>query len=541
MEDRIKNLIQQADYLFGQRESLVSLWQEISEQFYPERADFTATRYIGTDFAANLTTSLPIIARRDLANIFSSMLRHQQWFFMGTSRDDRIDQPGKQWLEWATKLMRNAMEDPVACFKKATTECDNDYAAFGQGVISLDIVRSQNALLYRNWHLRDVVWLENAYGKIDTFFRKQKIRLRNLNKLFPGKLARQLTEKVAKEPNLEVNILHCVVPSEEYDAKLLQPYASVWIDRDNNHVLQESGKWTTVYKAPRWQTISGSQYAYSPAVVAALPEARLIQAISLTLLEAGEMAVRPPMTTPADKIRSDLQIYAGGVTTYDAEYDERTGEILKPIQVDKSGLSFGLGMHERAAANIREAFMLNKLQMAPTDPNMTAYQVAQLVQANILNMMPLFGPTEIEYNGGLCELTFEELSHNGAFGPPDSIPESIRGADVKFRFESPLHKAIEREKGQRFLEAKQMLAEAAALDPRSVAMVNTRTALREALEGVGTPAKWLRSEDEMKAIDMAAEEQAKAQALLQTMGQGAAVAKDVGSAGESFARMQQGV
>jgi hypothetical protein len=48
--------------------------------------------------------------------------------------------------------------------------------------------------------------------------------------------------------------------------------------------------WTGFYRIPRWQTVSGSQYSYSPATVAALPDARLIQAMTFTLLEAGEKA-----------------------------------------------------------------------------------------------------------------------------------------------------------------------------------------------------------------------------------------------------------
>jgi hypothetical protein len=57
----------------------------------------------------------------------------------------------------------------------------------------------------------------------------------------------------------------------------------------------EPASWSLIYVIPRWQTVSGSQYAYSPATVAALPDARLIQAMTLTFFEAGEKATNPPM------------------------------------------------------------------------------------------------------------------------------------------------------------------------------------------------------------------------------------------------------
>lgn len=53
-----KALRELAGNLFDKRGPLMSLWQEIAEQFYPERADFTTTRSVGEDYAAHLSSSL---------------------------------------------------------------------------------------------------------------------------------------------------------------------------------------------------------------------------------------------------------------------------------------------------------------------------------------------------------------------------------------------------------------------------------------------------------------------------------------------------
>ena len=78
----IKQLREVADNLFQKKGPLNSLHQEISENFYPERADFTLTRSLGTDFVSNLMTSYPVRCRRDLGNQFSTMLRPtaRPWF-----------------------------------------------------------------------------------------------------------------------------------------------------------------------------------------------------------------------------------------------------------------------------------------------------------------------------------------------------------------------------------------------------------------------------------------------------------------------------
>jgi hypothetical protein len=45
------------------------------------------------------------------------------------------------------------------------------------------------------------------------------------------------------------------------------------------------------------------------------------------------------------------------------------------------------------------------------------------------------------------------------------MPSKTDDVGVKFRFRSPLHDVIEQQKGQKFLEMKQILAEAVAMDP----------------------------------------------------------------------------
>ncbi len=282
-------------------------------------------------------------------------------------------------------------------------------------------------------------------------------------------------------------------------------------------------------------TLSGSQYAYSPASLIALPDARLLQAMTLSLLDAGERAANPPMVGVSEAIRGDLNIYPGGFTAVDSEYDERLGEVLRPLTQDKYGLSFGLDMTERTSQMLREAFYLNTLSMPPAGGGeMTAYEVGQRVQEYIRNALPLFEPMENDYNATLCDITFDTLMHAGAFGPPDNVPESIRGQETTFAFESPLAQMIERQKGQKFLEAKAMIAEATAVDPSAVQIMDFKTTLRDVLNGIGAPAKWLRSPEDVKAAEDAQAAQTQAAQLLGTMQQGADVAETLGRASQTL-------
>lgn len=537
-----KQLFELCENVFSKRCSLVSLWQEIAENFYPERADFTASRSLGTDFASDLTTSYPLLVRRDLGNYFSYMLRptDKAWFHMMVgNRDDEqkksTDSEGQAWLDQATKIQRKVMYDKRSQFIRATKEGDHDYAAFGQCAISVEMNRERNGLLYRSWHLRDMAWTEDEEGQIGSIFRKWKPTVRDLVRLFgTDRVHRETVQRAEKTPFDDADIRHIVVKSDMVDEKFNTPFVSVYYDAEHSHVIEKVGVFSPIYVIPRWQTVSGSQYAFSPAAVAGLPDARLLQAMTYTLLEAGEKLTNPPMVAVQEALRSDVNIFAGGITWADAAYDERLGEVLRPITQDAKGMPLGIDMARDSRLMLSEAFYLNKLTLPQRAPEMTAYEVGQRIQQYIRDALPLFEPMELSYNGGICEETFNILFRHGAFGSPLDIPKTLQGADVTFRFESPLHEAIEKEKGNRFLEAQGFIAAAVQLDPTTAFVVDAKQALREVLEGIGVPATWMRDKEEVDAAVEAQKQELQAEQVLATMQQGADVAKTMGEANQTF-------
>lgn len=533
-----KSARERGDRLFSEKRSYDSRNQDIAEHFYPERADFTVTRDVGDEFAEHLVTGYPALVRRDLGNSLGAMLRPrgQEWFHVKADREEKEDHEARMWLEWATGVQRRAMYDRKSQFTRATKEGDHDFAAFGGCVISTEVNRRDVTLLYRCWHLRDMAWAEDSYGQIGEYYRKWAPTVSELCYFFPKTVHSKTLERKDKDPHGKCNVKHVVIRSDMYGKQFRQPWVSLFIDCDNDHILEERGSWTPIYTLPRWATVSGSQYPYSPATIIALPDARLIQAMTLTLLDAGERAVNPPLVGVREAIRGDLNIYPGGFTAVDAEYDERLGEVLRPLVQDKSGLPFGVELADRQKEIIREAFYLNKLGMPPSETarEMTAFEVGQRVQEYIRQALPLFEPMEHDYNGALCEITFETLLREGAFGAAENIPESIRGSEVQFAFESPIAEMAEHAKGQKLIEAKGMLAQAVDIDPSTTAIIDFKEALRDVLKGIGTPAKWLRSPEQVEAAEKAQAQQAEAATLLAAMEQGAGVAQKLGQASESF-------
>jgi hypothetical protein len=145
---------------------------------------------------------------------------------------------------------------------------------------------------------------------------------------------------------------------------------------------------------------------------------------------------------------------------------------------------------------------------------------------------------EAEYNGALCDATFDLLIRNGAFGSIKDMPRSLLGKDFQFRFESPLQEAIEREKSQRFTEAFNLVGIAAQLDPSVAINLDVKTAFRDVLSSIGAPSKWIRDEKEAEAIAAQQEEDKQAQMAMMAAAQGAQTIEAMGKAGKAVNEAQ---
>lgn len=504
-KERCQELVGIGDRLFSNRSSLVSLWQDIAEHFCPERADFTSSHSLGADFASHLMSGFPALQLRELADQLAAMLRPREklWARLSAS-EDRIneDSSAKQWLEWASERQRRATYAGKAQFLRATKAGDTDFVSFGQTVLLPSMNPTLDGLLFRWFHLRDVVWCENLVGEIDAVHRKEKMCARDMVRHFP-KTVSQIVKNIAdKEPYREFECRHIVIPADQYDIGKSDdekkprngekyPFYSVYLDKENDTILEEIPQRRVGYVIPRWKLGAFKQYATSPATMLAMPDARLMQTMILSLLQATEKAAEPPMVATQEAVRSDMHLFAGGVTWVDREYDERLGDALRPITQDLRGLQYAMEMVKDVRELIKHTFYLNKINLPEVGKDMTAYETRKRIEEYVRAALPLFEPMEVEYNGALCNETFNIMLDNNGFGAPETMPEVLRGADVRFEFESPLQATAKRANAQAFQEMAGITAAAIQLDPKLRHNLNAQQAYRDALEGVEVPADWI--------------------------------------------------
>lgn len=541
-ENNCKELLSRSARMFDLRLPTLNLWQELADQFYPERGEFTQTR-LQEGFADHLFATEPVKMRRDLGNALSAMTRPGSRQWGKPDIDDatlRKDVGVRAYLDWLGATQWRHMYEPKAGFVRATKEADHDLVTFGNAVLSAEPNLTAGRLLYTCHHLKDCAWTDNSEGATDLMHRKIRMAARQIKQKFSqagDRLDRKIHEACKKDGSQEFDFLHVMMPAEDYEyvtrekPRVRAPFVSIYLDVSNGCIVREAPSFEFRYIVERWTTMPGSPYAISPATITALPDARMMQVLSRIIMEAGEKSVDPPLKIVREAVSGEVNMYAGGTTDVDREYDERLGPAIEPMLMGKDA-GLGLNMFDRLRAGMTEAFYLNKLNIPQKEGNpLTAFETAQIVEENLRASAPLFEPMEIN-NAAILDTTFEILSRVGAFGPPESVPESIRGRKFSFTFSNPLHDAIERAKVMQFQGLTQLIAMGARIDPRITSDADMREAFRDGAMGSGMPATWLRPREE-------ADEMADAVQQEQEMAKGLAAAESGGQAAANVGKAVQ--
>lgn len=543
MDSRARELLQIGKSLFSKKEQWNELNQEIAENFYPLRADFTSDFTLGTDFSTGLMESFPVQARETLGNTIGALLRQGDWFETKTGIEDIDEDPtNAKWLEYATGHLRKLVYDRRANFVRATNEADHDWVAFGNPVLSVEEAPNRDHFLFRSWHPKECAWMENSVGKVDHLQREMKMTARNMagRSAWKKNLHADITRAAKEEPTKEFKVRHIVLPFEEMygdDRTKRQQfgkndYVSLYVDCEHEVVLGEAGLPVFNYVVPRCRTISGYAMGFSPFAVNALPDGRMLQALARILLEEGEKAIDPPTIAKGEIFRDAVNLYAGGMTYVDLEADEKIQDVFQTLH-SGGNMNIGLEMKQDVRQLISEAFLLNKIMLPPQQK--TAFETQARLEEYRRAILPFTGPIESEYHMPLLDVAFQLAVHNDVFDRSE-MPKALSEQDVTFTFDSPLNTAEGRQHVQAFQETVQIIASASEFDKKAVTKINFDKMVEDAVRGTQAPADWFADEEVQQSE---AEQLKNAEGLQQTaamLQQGAGVGKEVADASTALSQ-----
>ncbi len=532
-----RNLWEMGDRFFAEKQPWDSLNDEIATWFWPASADATSTISPGEEFTDHLVDSKPSQIFRDLANALGSMLRPPDldWFSLTVNRDDiKNSTAARQKLEAMTRTTRAAMYAGDAGYIRATKQGDFDFALTGNSVKSVMNNRYNNGLYYQTWRLKDCAWCEDQWGVVNNLHRKMKLCAIDMKSMFDEeKLPEAVKENLRNnKPYAKHEVRHVALPIDLYEPDRKFPpsarFASVYLTNKGD-VLKETPEPEFPYVVSRWQTVCGWPYGYSPATMVALPDARLVQRIAASIIEATEKSTEPPLIATNQSILGPVSLSAGSITWVDSEYDERLGPAVRPLDLGKNA-GLGQGLLDRKVAEMAGVFFLDKFTL-PDTRNRTATEVRLLYQEFIRSTLPIFEPMERESIGAEIDLSVSKLMRLGAYG--EDFPEELQGNDLTYEFKNPLRDARDRMVVEQYQESIGVIGAAAQFDPSVVSAINAKKMFRDVMNVVA-PSDWLYTEKEAQERQDAAQEEQADQNLLSELSQGATTAREVALAAKEL-------
>jgi hypothetical protein len=560
-----RELTEVGDRLFGKKDQLHTLWQLIAEECYPERADITRTLLEGDQMVTHLYESTPVQNRRDLAAAMGAIMRPRgkAWYKLRPAESWRLTDPARLWTDWASEQMRSKIYAARANFQLTMQDGDDDFVTFGNAPLGVWEDRARKGVFFEAYHPRDVAWMQDRYRQVNATHRKFKETVRNVVARWGTKALSSAQLKAfekGREPFLEIDLRHVVMPAADYDAYNKRTTArkkvvSVYVNPESGEIIEENGYHYMPMRARRWRVRSDTVYAYSPASLLGLIDARLLQQQTRVIQEAGELAVDPPMAASHDAIVGEVNNYPGAITWIDAEYDERTGEALRPV-VSGGKIDLGLEMRHDTRELLQACWYLNKLNL-PSDKEMTAFEVNERIAEYIRSAGPVFEPFEGD-NAMILDTVFEVHMHNGWLGPLEVVPKEVRGVEMIWEFDTPIQMAYRRQTVARAKETLDAVAYAASVASLNGAApqeglkvlenYNIEELSRDSAGGIGGNASWTRPVELVMKERAVKEQQAQMQqqlqqanAAIQTAGNAADVVPKLAAANAAGKQMTQGM
>jgi len=246
----------------------------------------------------------------------------------------------------------------------------------------------------------------------------------------------------------KVVVIHAVFPREDRDQskkdRANMPYASIYFEHETAQLLEEGGFPEFPYLVSRWSKYSGEVFGRSPAMTA-LPDIKMLQAMTITVIKAAQKIVDPPMWLKDDGAAGPKRTVPGGINYWRG--NPHDGVMMMPT--DGRSLPITLDLLENIRNRIRTTFFTDVLQIH-TDAQMTATEVMQRTAERMRLMGPLIGRLEAELLGPMVERIFGILSRLKLL--PDA-PEQSQEQDFTVEYVSPIATAQKQQSASGIMQA----------------------------------------------------------------------------------------
>jgi hypothetical protein len=455
-----EQLIGRYHKLDSDRANWRNMWEDCARYGAPRRMGAIGPRADGDRrISPQIYNPIGIQCVQTLAAAMHGMLMNPatNWLNIRLA-DEALDEQesSKHWTGSVSKGISNALSSPHTAFHSQANQLLEDMSSLGTAVMYIGQQKTGH-LFTRTYPIFECCIAENEYGFVDTVMRDSMYTVRQMVQIWGEKVSPKVYDKGKYDDKFKVlNV--CTPRSDEQRDRSNKtpqhmPIAVCYIEENEQNVVEESGVEEMPYVVPRWWVISGEVHGRSP-LMTALPQVKVANAATRTVMRAAEKAVDPPLTVPHEGLVGPVRQYPGSLT-----YLRNKSEIGQ--MPTSSQLPYAGEYIMKLDNAIRTTMFVDQVQFVG-DFKMTATEVIQRQTERMRLLGPVLGRLENEFLNPLVERVFGIMSRLNAFQPP---PQEIQGADMRIEYQSPLARAQKSQIAQGFEQVIAVLEPLAKLGP----------------------------------------------------------------------------
>ena len=521
-DERSRHLVAAAKALKQDRSTFEAHWQDIADVFRPQAYPFTGDRpQPGEKRTSKMYDAAPPLALERFAAVLEALLspRNQVWSKLATTDDDLQDDVEVQrYLDEVNKILFRVRYRPASNMASQLAESYLNLGSFGTQALFVGDDYG-NAITYRSCGLHNTLIAEDAFGRVNQVFRRYEFTAQQAMQAFVtsrqgadrdaalARLPQQIRTAYDNKLSVKFPFMHAVVPRDQVDAQRKDyrgmPLASFDLFMGDSSIVDEGGFRVMPYCVSRYTKNSEEVYGRIPAMLV-LPGVNMLNRMKKAVVRGAEQQVDPPLMTMDDAM-APFNLESGAMNY--GTLDEQGNPTVRAFD-HRADVKLGLDMIQLERNDVRDAFLLDVFQVMMNSPQLNMLQLMEIAKEKAALLGPMMGRQQSELFGPMTERELDILTHAGMLPPmPDALINA--GAEVTIEYLSPMSLAQRAETGvsiMRTLEAVIPLTQTEE-GKGALRVFNIEETVRELAQINNYPAKAMRSEEEVKAMDDAAAEQ----------------------------------
>jgi len=503
-------------------------WQDSLPYTVPHKAFVTRQRSIqGEQLDTKIFDSTARIANQLMASGFQGNLTNPatRWFNLRLQNKNLNDfKEVKLWLAEAQDIMFDVFSN--SNFDAQIHECYIDLGSAGTSIL-FETEDDKDIIRFRCLPVSEVAIGEDSNERVVEVFRQFTLTAVQAHMKWGKNAGQAVADKMkAKKWDDNINFLHAVHPRVIRDigsstSNNLE-WAEIFMELEGQHIVQESGFFENPFMVTRFFKVSGDPYGYSPGIIV-LPDIKMLQAVTKTIIEAAQKITSPPLILPHDGFLLPLNTEPNGINY------RMSGNPNDKIEFLQTGANIPVGREEQLDLRdtINKAYFVDLFMTLADRRNMTATEVMERVQEKMIMLGPVLGRLQTEMLDPIIERTFNILLRKGIIPPP---PPVLDNAGITVEYISPLANAQRSARVSSITNILTLTGQIAGFVPEVIDKIDTDKAVDQAADVFGVNPNLIRNSEQVGQIRAARAEQAKQAQEIEAAKIGSEVAKDASEA-----------